>query len=66
VIGGTILLSTLLIASRESAGRIGVQLALRFTPRQIQQRRSDERPCPGRLRRHGDGSVIERKRCAGV
>ena len=35
VMAGTNLLSTLLISSRESAGRIGVQLAVGFTPRQI-------------------------------
>jgi len=35
VMAGTNLLSTLLTSSRESSGRIGVQLAVGFTPRQI-------------------------------
>jgi putative ABC transport system permease protein len=35
VMAGTNLLSTLLTATRESAGRVGVQLAVGFTPRQI-------------------------------
>ncbi len=35
VMAGTNLLSTLLTSSRESAGRIGVQLAVGFTPRQM-------------------------------
>lgn len=35
LVAGTNLLSTLLTANQESAGRIGVQLALGFTPRQV-------------------------------
>lgn len=35
-LAATNLLSTLLISSREAAGRIGVQLAIGFTPRQVQ------------------------------
>lgn len=35
LMAGTNLLSTLLTSSRESAGRIGVELAIGFTPRQV-------------------------------
>jgi putative ABC transport system permease protein len=35
VMAGTNLLSTLLTSSREAAGRIGVQVAVGFTPRQV-------------------------------
>ena len=35
VMAGTNLLSTLLTSNREAAGRIGVQLAVGFTPRQV-------------------------------
>lgn len=36
VMAGTNLLSTLLTANREAAGRIGVQVAVGFTPRQVE------------------------------